>query len=296
MGREVIITCAVTGSADTVGKHPEIPVTPEEIARSAIEAAQAGAAVAHIHVRDPKTGKVSLELDHYREVVERIRDSGSDVLINLTTGPGSRYVPDDLNPRVGGLGTNLVLPEQRVRQVEELRPDLCSLDVGTMNFGEQAFINTPKHLRTMAQAIRAAGVKPELEVFEAGHVVLARHMMEEGMLATPALFQICLGISWGMPATAESMIFMRDLLPPGSVWAAFGISRYEFPMVAQAVILGGHVRVGLEDNLYIESGVLAPNNATLVEKAAKIVTLMGAEPATPDAARRILGLPVRGQR
>ncbi len=296
MGREVIITCAVTGSADTAGKHPAIPVTPEEIARSAIEAAQAGAAVAHIHVRDPKTARVSLELEYYREVVQRIRDSGSNVLINLTTGPGSRYVPDDMNPRTGGPGTNLVVPEQRVRQVEELRPDLCSLDVGTMNFGEQAFINTPKHLRTMAQAIRTAGVKPELEVFEAGHVVLARHMMEEGLIAAPALFQICLGISWGMPATPESMIFMRNLLPPGSVWAGFGISRHEFPMVAQAVVLGGHVRVGLEDNLYIENSVLAPSNAALVEKAAKIVTLLGAEPATSDAARRILGLAERGKR
>lgn len=288
MARDVIISCAVTGGADTVGKHRGVPVTPEQIARAAIDAGKAGAAIAHIHVRDPLTGKASLDLAHYRDVVARIRDAGSAIVINLTTGPGSRFVPSDADPAVGGPGTTLRPPLERVRHVQELLPDICSLDVGSMNFGETGFINTPAHLRIMAKAIAAAGVRPELEVFDTGHVMLGRRLIEEGVIAAPALFQICLGIPWGAPATPEAMMYMRDLLPPGSMWAAFGISRAQFPMVAQAVVLGGHVRVGLEDNLYIEHGVLAPSNAALVEKAVKIVTLLGENVASPEAARRML--------
>lgn len=290
MARDVIISCAVTGGADTVGKNPAVPFTPEQIASSAIDAGKAGAAIVHIHVRDPQTGKQSLEVAHYREVVQRIRDSGSPIVINLTTGPGARYVPGEADPRVGGPGTNLISPQARVQHVEELRPEICSLDVGSMNFGETAFVNTPAHLRIMAKAIAVAGVRPELEVFEPGHVMLARQMITDGLIAAPALFQICLGIPWSAPATPESMIYMRDLLPSGSMWAAFGISRTEFPMVAQAVLLGGHVRVGLEDNLYIEHGVLAPSNAALVEKAARIIAVLGENVASPEFARGILGL------
>jgi uncharacterized protein (DUF849 family) len=290
MARDVIISCAVTGSADTVGKHPGVPVTPGQIAQAAIDACKAGAAIAHIHVRDPQTGKASMDLALYQEVVERIRDAGSPVLINLTTGPGSRLVPGDDDPMAFGPGTTLAAPRARIRHVEALRPDLCSLDVGSMNFGETGFLNTPAHLRIMARAIAAAGVRPELEVFEPGHVRLAARLIEDGFIAAPALFQICLGIPWGAPATPETMIYLRDLLPPGSLWAAFGISRAEFPMVAQAVVLGGHVRVGLEDNLYLDQGVLAPSNAALVERAVQIVTLLGENVASPDTARRLLGL------
>lgn len=290
MARKVIITCAVTGGADTTRKHAGVPVTPRQIADAVIGARSAGAAIAHIHVRDPATGAASQDVAHYREVVDRVRGSGCDILVNLTTGPGSRFVPSPDNPRVGGPGTTMTQPRERVRHVVELLPDLCSLDVGSMNFGETGFVNIPAHLRIMAKAIADAGVKPELEVFEPGHVMLARRMIEGGDIAEPPLFQICLGIPWGAPATPEAMLFMRSLLPPGALWAGFGISRMEFPMVAQAVVLGGHVRVGLEDNLYLEHGVLAPSNAALVEKAVQIVQSIGEEVATPAEAREILGL------
>ena len=291
MGRPVIITCAVTGGADTVDKHPAIPVTPAEIATASIEAAKAGAAIAHIHVRDPKTGKGSMEFDLYREVVERIRDSGTDVIINLTTGAGARYVPSDNDPNVGGPGSTMATPENRVVHIQKLKPEICSLDIATMNFGDWAFMNIPSHLAKMAKAIRAAGVKPELEVFDTGQVRLARKMIDDGTLDGAApLFQLCLGIPWGAPASTDSMIFMKNLLPKGAMWAGFGISSQEMPMVAQACLLGGHCRVGLEDNLYLERGKLAPNNAALVEKAVGIVRALGDEPATPAQAREILGV------
>lgn len=290
MSRDVIVTCAVTGGADTVGKHPAIPVTPAEIAKAAIDAGKAGAAIAHIHVRNPATGKVSMELELYREVVQRIRDSGSDIIINLTTGPGAKFAPSEDDPNISGPGTQLANPSRRVEHIEALLPEICTLDVATMNFGETAMVNTPAYLRTMAARINAIGVRPELEVFEAGHVMLARQMIEKGVLKAPALFQLCLGVPWGVPATTDGMVFMRSLLPAGSHWAAFGISKYQFPMVAQATVLGGHVRVGLEDNLYIEPGVFAPDNASLVEKAVKIVRTLGENIATADRAREILDL------
>ena len=252
MQRKVIISCAVTGSADSPTKNPAVPVTPGEIARSSIEAARAGAAVVHIHVRDPKTTRPSMDGALYREVVERIRASGCDVLINLTTGPGARFVPGAQDPLTPGPGTNLKPPQERVRHVVELRPDICSLDMGSFNMGGRVFVNTPEHLQTMAVAIRDAGVLPELEVFETGHLLLAKRMIETGHIRPPGMFQICLGIAWGQPATPEAMTYMRNLLPAASPWFAFGISLHQFPMVAQAVLLGGHVRVGLEDNLYLE--------------------------------------------
>jgi uncharacterized protein (DUF849 family) len=289
MHEKVIITCAVTGSGDTVGKHPAIPVTPEEIARAAIEAGEAGAAVAHIHVRDPQTGKASRDVALFREVVERIRASDSDIVINLSCGAGARVDPHPDDPRLPGPGTTMAPPADRVRHVSELKPEICSLDVATMNMGEFAFVHVPRHLREMAKLIRAAGTKPELEVFDSGHIRLARRLIEEGLIDGTPLFQIVLGVAWGAPQTPETMTFMRGLLPEKANWAAFGISRMEFPMAAQAVLLGGHVRVGLEDNLYVDKGVFG-SNAQLVEKAAKIVRLLGPEVATPADARRILGL------
>ena len=289
MDRKVIVTCAVTGGGDTVGKHPAIPVTPEQIATACVEAARAGATICHIHVRDPETGKPSMDPAHYREVVARIRDSGTDLVINLTTGAGGRFIPGDVRPAEPAQGTNLSTPAERVQHVEELRPEICSLDMGTMNFGPHVFMNTPAHLATMAKAIQAAGVKPELEVFDSGHVRLANHFVESGIIEGDPLYQICLGISWGQPATPAAMTYMRDLLPAGATWAGFGISRMQFPMVAQAVLLGGHVRVGLEDNIYLERGVFG-SNAQLVEKAIKIINLLGHETATPQEARQILKL------
>jgi 3-dehydrocarnitine:acetyl-CoA trimethylamine transferase len=290
MQRKVIISCAVTGSADSPGKNPAVPVTPEQIARSCIDAAKAGAAVVHIHVRNPQTTKPSMDGALYREVVERIRSSGTDVLINLTTGPGARFEHDPNDPTRAGPASTMRGPDDRVRHVQELRPDICSLDMGSMNMGSRVFINTPAHLQSMAVAIREAGVLPELEVFETGHLLLAKKMIETGHIKAPGMFQICLGIAWGQPATPEAMSYMRNLLPPASPWFAFGISLHQFPMVAQAVLLGGHVRVGLEDNLYLERGKLAASNAALVEKAGRIIVELGDSVATPAEARDILGL------
>jgi 3-dehydrocarnitine:acetyl-CoA trimethylamine transferase len=290
MQRKVMISCAVTGSADTPGRNPAVPVTPDQIARSALDAAKAGAAIVHIHVRNPETTRPSMNPAHYREVVERIRASGSDVLINLTTGPGARFAPGVDDPLKVGPATTLKTAAERVQHIVELKPDICSLDMGSMNMGPHVFVNTPGYLETMAIAIRDANVLPELEVFEAGHLLLAKKMIETGHIKPPGMFQICLGISWAQPATPEAMTYMRSLLPPASPWFAFGISLYQFPMVAQAVLLGGHPRVGLEDNIYLEKGKLAPSNAALVEKAAKIIELLGDVVATPADARQMLGL------
>jgi uncharacterized protein (DUF849 family) len=288
MQRKVMISCAVTGSADTPGKNPAVPVTPSQIAQSAIDAGKAGAAIVHIHVRDPQTTRPSMEKALYSEVVERIRASGSDVLINLTTGPGARFTPGGDDPFKPGPATNMKLPAQRVEHIIELRPDICSLDMGSMNMGSYVFVNPPNYLEAMAVAIRDAGVIPELEVFEAGHLLLARRMIETGHIKPPGMFQICLGIAWGQPATPEAMHYMRGMLPPASPWFAFGISLNQFPMVAQAVLLGGHVRVGLEDNIYLGKGQLAPSNAALVEKAAAIIEILGDHVATPAEARKML--------
>ena len=293
MQRKVIISCAVTGSADTPGRNPAVPVTPAQIATSAIDAAKAGAAIVHIHVRDPKSTKPSMDTAHYREVVERIRGSGTDVLINLTTGPGARFTHDERDPSKPSAESVLKSPEERVRHVVELKPDICSLDMGSLNMGDRVFINTPKHLQAMAVAIKDAGVMPELEVFETGHLLLAKRFIENGYVKPPGMFQICLGISWGQPATTEAMTYMRNLLPPDAPWFAFGISLHQFPMVAQTVLLGGHPRVGLEDNIYLEKGKLAPSNAALVEKAANIIQTLGDQVATPAEARQILGLAAR---
>jgi uncharacterized protein (DUF849 family) len=290
MQRKVMISCAVTGSADSVGKNPAVPVTPEQIATSAIDAAKAGAAIVHIHVRDPKTTLPSMDGALYAEVVDRIRSSGTDVVINLTTGPGGRFAPDPTDPMKPGPRTTLRTPRQRVQHVLDLRPEICSLDMGSMNMGPTVFVNTPPILEAMAIDIRDAGVTPELEVFETGHLLLAKRMIETGHIKQPGMFQICLGIAWGQPASPEAMSYMRNLLPSGSQWFAFGISLHQFPMAAQAVLLGGHVRVGLEDNLYLERGRLAPSNAALVAKAVKVIEILGSQVATPNDARAMLGL------
>ncbi|NGM86441.1 3-keto-5-aminohexanoate cleavage protein [Parapusillimonas sp. SGNA-6] len=289
MSRPTIISCAVTGGGDTTSLSQYVPITPEQIANEALAAHAAGAAIVHIHVRDPQTGKPSRDAALYRDVVERIRSSGSDVLINLTTGAGGRYIPDETDPNRNAIA-GMATPEERVAHVLELKPDICSLDIGTMNFSSYAFLNLPKHVENMAHAIREAGVKPELEVFDLGHVALARHLSDRGVFADPPWFQLCLGIPWGAPATTDSMQAMRQIVPSGAVWSAFGISRQQFPMVAQAVLLGGHVRVGLEDNLYLSRGTLSPGNAPLVERAARIIHELDADVATPKQAREILGL------
>jgi len=291
MNYEVIIACAVTGAGDTVAKHPGVPVAPTEVAAAAIEAAEAGAAVAHIHVRDPKTGQGARDVDLFREAVEEVRASGVDVILNLTAGMGGDWVPDTDDPAKGGPGTDMAGPEERLAHVIALRPEICSLDCGTMNFGDgnETYISTPGYLRTMAGMVRDLGVKPELEVFELGQLRFARQMIAEGLIEAPPLFQICLGIPWGADANSETMLAMRNALPPGANWAGFGIGRTEMPMVAQAALLGGNVRVGLEDNLYLDRGVLA-SNGQLVERARRIVELLGARVLGPAEARAKLGL------
>ena len=290
MADKTIITCAVTGNITRPEQHPNLPITPAQIADAAIEAALAGAAIVHIHVRDPETGAPSMALEHYREVVERIRESGTDLIINLTTGPGGRFIPSDHDPKVAAPGSTLMRPEERVAHVVALRPEICSLDLNTMWFGTSVVINTPRNVTIMAEAIRAAGVKPELEVFDSGDIQLAHQLLESGVLPRPALFQVVLGIRNGFPATPETLLYARSLLPADAQWAAMGTGRMEFPIVAQACLLGGHVRVGLEDNLYLDKGVLAPSNAALVERAATIVELLGRKVATAAQARDILGL------
>jgi len=291
MNFEVVVTCAVTGAGDTTGKSPHVPVTPKEIAREAIEAAKAGASVAHLHVRDPVTGKGSRDPALFREVVDRVRDSGTDIVINLTAGMGGDWTPDPQNWALPGPGTDMIGPDERLTHVKDCLPEICSLDCGTLNFGNDnsIYISTPPILRRMAALTKEWGVKPELEVFELGHIRFARQVQAEGLLADPPMFQLCLGIPWGADQTVETMKAMKEHLPPDASWASFGISRMQMPMAAAAVAMGGNVRVGLEDNLFLDRGVLA-TNAQLVERVIGIIERMGARVLTPQEARNKLKL------
>ncbi|HXW73657.1 MAG TPA: 3-keto-5-aminohexanoate cleavage protein [Steroidobacteraceae bacterium] len=287
----VFITCAVTGSGDTVRKSPKVPVSPEQIAAAALEAHAAGAAIVHVHVRDPATGAPSRDAALFREVFERIRARNDEVIINLTGGMGGDLLlgPDDA-PLKFAAGTDFVGPQERMAHISALRPEIGSLDCGSLNFDEALYGTTPRYLRAMAQEFRNRGVRPEIEVFELGHIELAKQLIAEGLIGPPALFQLCLGIRYGAPATTEAMQAMRDALPPGVLWSAFGVGRMQMPMVAQAVLLGGNVRVGLEDNLYLEKGVPA-SNAQLVERAVAIVRMLGAHAESSAEARKRLELP-----
>ena len=289
MRNPVVITCAVTGSGDTTSLSPYVPITPEQIAADALAASAAGAAIVHIHVRDPATGAPSRDPELYRKTVGIIRASGDPVLINLTTGVGARFLPDDADPNRNA-SPGMASPEDRMAHVLTLKPDICSLDIATMNFGKHAFVNTPDHIRRIAKAVRDAGVKPELEVFDLGHVALACHLLAEGLFDEPPLFQLCTGIPWGAPATPRAMLAMQDMLPVGANWSAFGVGAQQFPMAAVAAAAGGHIRVGLEDNLYMSRGVLAEGKAPLVARAVQLIRTIGREIATPQEARRILGL------
>ena len=286
MNPNVIITCALTGAGDTVGKHPAIPVTPTQIAAAAVEAAKAGATVVHCHVRNPENGKFSRDPALYAQVMDRIRDSGVDVIVNLTAGMGG-----DLEI---GPNTDLIGPMARLIHVEQLLPEICTLDCGTLNFGDgdTIYVSTPMALRAGAKRITELGVKAELEIFDTGHLWFAKQMIKEGLLENP-LFQLCLGIPWGAPADTTTMKAMVDNLPPGVVWSAFGIGRSQMPMLAQSVILGGNVRVGLEDNLWLDKGVPA-SNGSLTERAVEIITRLGGKVMTPAEGRVAMGLKKRG--
>ncbi|MCK2182908.1 3-keto-5-aminohexanoate cleavage protein [Halomonas getboli] len=289
MNRNVILTCAITGAGDTADKNPNVPVTPKQIADDCIAAAKAGASVAHIHVRDPETGGISHSTEHFREVMDRVREADTDIVMNITAGGGGDWIPDAEDPTRGGPGTDIQTPAERHAPVGELLPELCTLDCGSLNFGDMVYVNTADWLREHARLVQAAGVKPELECFDLGHVWFARQLQQEGLLDGDPLFQLCLGIPWGAEADPETMLAMRNKLPENANWAAFGIGRQQMPMVAQAMLLGGHVRVGLEDNLYLSKGVKA-TNAQLVEKAGTLIDNLGGRIMTPAETRAHLKL------
>ncbi len=295
VNRNVIITCALTGAGDTVGRSEHVPVTPEQIASAGIEAAKAGAAIVHVHVRNPETGRGSREVAFYREAVERIRASDVDVVINTTAGMGGDLVLDPDQPTNFLDGTDLVSGVERLKHVEELLPDICTLDCGSLNFGEGSlvYVSTPDMLRAGAKKIQDLGVRCEMEIFDTGHLWFARQLVEEGLIDAPAMFQLCMDIPYGAPADPALLLAMVNQLPEGSQWASFALGRMQMPWAAQSVLLGGHVRVGLEDNLYLSRGVKA-TNGQLVEKAVTLIETLGSRIATPDDAREILNLKPRG--
>jgi uncharacterized protein (DUF849 family) len=287
MNEEVIVTCAVTGGGEPVAHRPK---TPREIADAAVEAAAAGAAIVHIHVRDPETGAFSRKVDYYREVVDRIRSSDVDVVLNLTTGMGGDLIVDDADPTRAGEGSDIVPALERMPHVEELLPEICSFDCGSYVYGEQMIdVTTLEMARKLARRMQELGVRPEMEIFDMGNVEVSKTLIAEGLVDDPPFYQLCLGVPGNAPAAPEVMMSLRDLLPAGSIWSAFGVSLWEMPMVAQSVLLGGNVRVGLEDNLWLSKGVPA-TNAQLVEKAVSIVESLGARAATPGEARTRLAL------
>ena len=287
---EVFITCAVTGNLTTRDQHPDLPVTPEVIADAALAAAEEGAAVVHLHVRDPATGRPSMELEYYQDVVARIRGRNKDLILNLTTGPGGRFVVGEEDPKVAGPGTTLTTPEIRTAHVTALRPDIATLDLNTMNSGREVVINTPRNVRRMAAFLREAGAVPEIELFDSGDIALMRDMLADGSLAAPALCSFVMGVKYGFQPSPETVVYARNLLPDDAQFTAIGIGRSSFPMVAQSILAGGHARVGLEDATMIARGVLAPSNAAMVEKARRMVEDLGPRVVGPARAREIIGL------
>ncbi|MCA0988626.1 3-keto-5-aminohexanoate cleavage protein [Guptibacillus algicola] len=289
MKGKVLLTAAVTGAGDTIKKNPHVPVTPKEIAESAIESAKAGATIAHVHARNPETGGISHNVDHYREIVERIRESETDVIINITSGGGGDFIPSLSTPSAGGEGTDMQTPRERHEPVGQLLPEMCTLDCGSTNFGNMIYMSPTDWLREQAKLIQESGVKPELECFDTGHVRFAKQLIDEGLIDGDPMFQFCLGIPWGAEADAETMLYMRNRLPENAHWSAFGIGRMQMPIAAQSAMLGGNVRVGLEDNIYLSKGVPATNEQ-LVDKAVTMLNGHGLEPMTPEEARDYLQL------
>lgn len=290
MEKKTILSCAVTGNITTRDQHPNLPVTPEEIATAAVGAWKEGAAIVHVHVRDPETQLGSMDINLYKEVLDRIRDAGSDVIVNLTTGEGGRFIPSDEEPRVAGPGTTLCRPELRVEHVKQLKPEICTLDFNTMVNGNRVVINTPPNLEIMANTINEAGTKPELEIFDSGDLNMANDFIKRGILKEPAMFQLVLGIRWGAAPDFDTLAYLVKRLPENCEWAAFGVGRFAFKTLAMAFLLGGHVRIGMEDVVHIRKGELCRDNAQLVEKAVGIVESLGGDIATPEEARKILQL------
>jgi len=299
MNREVFITCAVTGSGGTQDRSPHVPRSPRQIAESAIEAARAGAAVVHCHVRDPETGKPSRDPKMFREVTERIRDSDTDVVLNLTAGMGGDMIfgPVESPLPLNAKGTDMAGATERVAHVADCLPEICTLDCGTMNFAEADYVmtNTPGMLRAMGRMMTDLGVRPEIEAFDTGHLWLAKALVDEGVLDSPALVQLCMGVPWGAPDDLNTFMAMVKNVPAGWHWSAFSLGRHQMAYVAAAVLAGGNVRVGLEDNLWLDKGVLA-TNAQLVERAVGIIERLGARVIGPEEVRKRLGLTKRAPR
>lgn len=295
MNREVFITCAVTGSGGTQDRSPHVPRSPRQIADSAIDAAKAGAAIVHCHVRDPETGAPSRDGALYREVTERVRDSGTDVVLNLTAGMGGDLTLGGTEtPLPPAEGTDMIGAAARMAHVADCRPELCTLDCGTMNFAEADYImaNTPGMLRDMAARMVESGARIEIEAFDTGHLWFAKQLVADGIIPDPVLVQLCMGVPWGAPDDLNTFMAMVNNIPAGWHWSAFGLGRNQMPYVAAATLAGGNVRVGLEDNLMLDKGVLA-TNAQLVERAVSIVENMGARIVGPDAVRARLDLTKR---
>ncbi|KQV15012.1 hypothetical protein ASC97_31465 [Rhizobium sp. Root1203] len=290
MGRKVVITCALNGGHDP-RVNPAIPITPSEIAKAAVDAAKAGAAMVHLHVRDPSTGLGSMEPALYRETVMRIRDSGCDAILNLTAGAGALFFPSETDPRSATSKSTLVGTEKRICHVEELRPDMASLPMGTVNRGGPIYLNSEKFIEDSLVRFRAAGVKPELDVMDAGQIVYASGLIEKGLIDSPPVFQFCLGWPSSAPAVPESLIYLKGLLPKNATWQAFGRDLGSFPVAAMSILFGGNVRVGLEDSPWLSEGVLASSNTVLIERILELMATLDAEPATSREAREMLGLP-----
>jgi uncharacterized protein (DUF849 family) len=299
MNREVFVTCAVTGSGGTQDRSPHVPRSPKEIANSAIDAAKAGAAVVHCHVRDPETGAPSRKLEYYREVTDRIRDAEVDVVLNLTAGMGGDIVFGGVEAPfpVNEAATDMIGATERMAHIVECLPEICTLDCGTMNFAEADYVmtNFPGMLRTMGQMMTDLGVKPEIEAFDTGHLWFATQLVKEGILTSPALVQLCMGVPWGAPNDLNTFMAMVNNVPQDWHWSAFSLGRDQMPYVAAAVLGGGNVRVGLEDNLFLDKGVLA-TNAQLVERSVTIIENLGAKVIGPAEVREKLGLQKRAPR
>jgi len=274
MEKELIVTAALVGSRPTKKMNPAVPYSPEEIAASAIECCKAGAAVAHVHVRNPITGENEHNIDYFREVLDRIREA-CDIIVNLTTSASYLQGSD-----VG----------QRRLQPVFLKPDMCSFDLGSVNFFDRVFLNPPDWAEEAAKCMKDNDVKPEIEVFDTGHISQAIDLIRKGLIQSPPYFQICMGVKWGIEATAENLLFMKSKLPAGAVWSVLGVGKAQLPMITLAMILGGHVRVGFEDNIYVKQGVLASSNAQMVEGAVDLAERLGRRVVTPKEARVFLGI------
>jgi uncharacterized protein (DUF849 family) len=286
---KIFITAAVTGNLTTPDQTPHLPITPEEIANACLGAAEEGAAIAHIHVREPGTGKPSMNLEYYKDVVARVRARNRSLILNLTTGPGGRFVPSEDDPKVAAPGTTLMRPEDRVTHVTALRPEICTLDLNTMNSGGQVVINTPGNVRRMARLMNEAGVKPEIELFDSGDIALMVDLLKDGTLKGPPLTSFVMGVKYGFQPSPETVIYARNHLPADAAFTAIGIGRSTFPMVAQSVLAGGHARTGLEDAVYLDRGVLAETNAAMIAKARRIIESLGSQVMSAAEARALLG-------